>query len=118
MLWTGRILSGLAVAAFIAGGIGKLVGGPHIEQQFEHLNLPLDMRVPLAVLEIACAVIYAIPATSLLGAILLAGYMGGTICAHWSVGDNMIVQITIGVVVWIGIFLREPRLWSILPIRW
>lgn len=117
VLWTGRVLSGLVAAAFLASGVGKLVGGEQLQEGFEHLGLSLDLRFPLAVLEIICAVIYAIPATCILGAILLTGYMGGAICTHWSVGDPFYVQIVLGVLVWLGVYLREPRLWSLLPIR-
>ena len=73
--------------------------------------------MPLAILEISCAVIYLIPVTSVLGAILLAGYMGGAICTHWRVGDPFFAQIGIGVVVWLGLWLREGRLKGLIPLR-
>jgi hypothetical protein len=75
------------------------------------------MLVPLAILEAACAIVYLIPATSVLGAILLAGYMGGAICTHWRVGDWYVLQILIAILVWVGIYLREPRLRAVLPLR-
>jgi hypothetical protein len=61
--------------------------------------------------------IYAIPQTAVLGAILLTGYMGGAIATHVRVGDGVVVHIIIGVLVWLGLFLREPRLRAILPWR-
>ncbi|WP_425398103.1 DoxX family protein [Aeoliella sp.] len=115
--WTGRFLSGSVAAAFLISGVGKLVGGEQLQEEFEHLGLSLDFRFPLAVLEVICAVIYAIPATCILGAILLTGYMGGAICTHWSAGDPFYIQIAVGVLVWLGVYVREPRLWSLLPIR-
>lgn len=113
----GWIISVLATGAFVMSGVMKLVGGAQLEEQFTHLGLPMSMRIPLAVLELTCAAIYIIPQTAVLGAILLAGYMGGAICTHWSVGDPFFVQAIIGVLVWVGIYLREPRLHSLLPIR-
>jgi hypothetical protein len=75
------------------------------------------MLVPLSILEISCVVIYLIPATSVLGAILLAGYMGGAICTHWRVGDPFFVQIALGILVWLGLYLRENRLKGLIPLR-
>jgi len=81
------------------------------------LGLPASMRVPLGILELTCAVIYMIPATSVLGSILLAGLMGGAIVTHWRVGEIFIPQIVIGVVAWGGVYLREPRLRSLIPLK-
>jgi hypothetical protein len=52
-----------------------------------------------------------------LGAILLAGYLGGAICTHWRVGDPFVVQIVLGLLVWLGIYLREDRLKALIPLR-
>jgi hypothetical protein len=117
VVWTGRVISGLASAAFVMSGLMKLKVGPELEQAFAHLQLPLTMRVPLAILELACVVVYMIPATAVLGAILLAGYLGGAILTHWRVGDPVIIPIVLGLLVWLGIYLREPRLKELIPIR-
>jgi Mn2+/Fe2+ NRAMP family transporter len=61
--------------------------------------------------------VYLIPATSVLGAILLAGYVGGAICTHWRVGDPFFLQVLIAILIWVGIYLREPRLKALLPVR-
>jgi hypothetical protein len=95
----------------------KVKGGPEVRQGLAHLGLPESMIVPLAILEISCTVIYLIPATSVLGAVLLAGYMGGAICTHWRVGDPFIAQIVIALLVWLGLYLREPRLKALIPLR-
>jgi hypothetical protein len=68
-------------------------------------------------LELSCTAIYLIPATSVLGAILLAGYMGGAICTHWRVGDPFFAQAAVGFFVWLGLYLREPRLKALIPLR-
>lgn len=115
--WTGRVLSGLVGLAFLASAIGKFVGGASLEDGFAHLGLPMEIQYPLAILELVVAIIYLIPQTAVLGAILLTGYIGGAICTHWRVGDVFIVQIIIGVLIWLGVFLRDRRLWVLLPFR-
>jgi hypothetical protein len=117
MVWVGRVLSGLLSLLLVMSAAMKLRGGPELAQGFAHLGLPDGMAVPLAILEISCVVIYLIPATSVLGAILLAGYMGGAICTHWRVGDPFLAQAAIGVLFWLGLYLREERLRALLPLR-
>jgi hypothetical protein len=73
--------------------------------------------MPLAMVEVSCVLIYLIPATSVLGAILLTGYMGGAICTHLRVGDPFFIQIALGVLVWLGLYLRDTRLRALIPIR-
>jgi DoxX-like protein len=62
-------------------------------------------------------VIYAIPRTAVLGAILLTGYIGGAICTHLRVGDPFFMQIGFGILVWLGLYLREDRLKELIPLR-
>jgi hypothetical protein len=116
-VWVGRVISGLVAAPFFLSAFMKLKGGPELTQGMAHLGLPESMLVPLAILELSCVVIYLIPPTSVLGAILLAGYMGGAICTHWRVGDPFVAQIVIALLVWLGLYLREDRLRSLIPLR-
>jgi hypothetical protein len=116
-VWAGRVISVLASLVFLFSAFLKLKGGPELAQGIAHLGLPESMVMPLAIVEISCTVIYLIPATSVLGAILLAGYVGGTICTHWRVGDPFFVQIVLGLLVWLGLYLREPRLKALIPLR-
>jgi hypothetical protein len=111
------VLSVLASLVFLFSAFIKLKGGPELAQGIAHLGLPASMMTPLSILEIACVVVYLIPATSVLGAILLAGYVGGTICTHWRVGDPFFIQIGLGIVVWLGLYLREDRLKALIPLR-
>nr|WP_207395811.1 DoxX family protein [Bremerella alba]MBA2114364.1 hypothetical protein [Bremerella alba] len=115
--WTGRAISALVGLAFLASAALKFVGGPGLEEGFSHLGLPMEIQYPLATLELVIAIIYLIPQTAVLGAILLTGYIGGAICTHWRVGDVFVVQVIIGVLIWLGIFLRDRRLWALLPVR-
>ncbi|MEQ1904900.1 MAG: DoxX family protein [Pirellulaceae bacterium] len=117
MVWTGRVITGLMGLAFLMSAVMKLTGGPDVAKQLEPMGLTVSMLLPLAILETVCVVIYLIPQTAVLGAILLTGYMGGAICTHWRVGEMFVPQILIGVLVWLGIYLREPKLRAILPIR-
>ncbi len=117
VVWTGRVISVLASLLFLFSAVLKVKGGPEVEQGFAHLGLPLSMMKPLAVLELSCVVIYLIPQTAVLGAILMAGYIGGAICTCWRVGDSFIVQVVLGILLWLGLYLREPRLKDLIPIR-
>ena len=115
--WTSWILSGLTSAMFLFSAAMKLVGGPEVEKGFAHLGLPMSIAVPLAILELACVVVYLIPKTAVLGAVLQAGYLGGAICTHWRVGDPFFFHIVLGLVLWLALWLREPRLQPLLPLR-
>ena len=117
VVWIGRGVSILASFPFLMSSIMKLKGGPEVLQGFGHLGLPESMRIPLAILELACVLIYLIPPTGVLGAVLLTGYLGGAICTHWRVGDPFMVQVVLGLVVWLGLYLREGRLRPLLPVR-
>ena len=117
VVWVGWALSILAALLFLFSAFLKLKGGPDLDKGMEHLGLPASMVMPLAILELTCLAIYLIPATSVLGAILLAGYIGGTIVTHWRAGDPFIVNIVLGLVIWLGIYLREPRLKELIPLR-
>ena len=116
-VWVGRVISVLASLVYLMSAFLKLKGGPELAQGIAHLGIPESMVMPLAIVEISCTVIYLIPPTSVLGAILLSGYIGGAICTHWRVGDPFFVQIALGILVWVGLYLREPRLKELIPLR-
>jgi hypothetical protein len=117
VVWVGRVISVLASLLFLMSAFMKLKGGAELTQGMAHLGLPESLVKPLAILELSCVVIYLIPATSVLGAILLTGYLGGAICTHLRVGDPFIVQMALGVFVWLGLYLREDRLKALIPLR-
>ncbi len=116
-MWIGRLISVLASLLFLLSAFLKLKDGPDLTKGIAHLGLPEAMVVPLAILEISCVVIYLIPATSVLGAILFTGYIGGTICTCWRVGDPVFLQIAIGILIWLGLYLRESRLKALIPLK-
>ena len=115
--WVGRVISVLVSLVFGVSASMKLNGGAKVMQGMAHLGLPESLIVPLAILEISCVVIYLIPATSVLGAILLTGFIGGAICTHLRVGDPFFIQIALGIFVWLSLYLRENRLKELIPLR-
>ena len=117
IVWTGRVITVLVSPLFLFSAAMKFMGGADVKEGMAHLGLPESMIVPLGILEAACTVIYLIPATSVVGAILLAGYMGGAICTHWRAGDPVVGQTAIALVIWLAIYLREPRLKALIPLR-
>src|SRR5436309_7235829 len=117
IVWLGRVISVLASLVFAASSFMKLKGGAEVTEGMAHLGWPESLMIPLAILEISCVLIYLIPATSALGAILLTGYVGGAICTHLRVGDPFFVQIALGIFVWLGLYLRESRLKELIPLR-
>ena len=113
----GRGISILVSLVFLFSAFLKLKGGPEVLKGIAHLGFPEPLILPLAILELSCVVIYLIPATSVLGAILLTGYIGGAICTHWRVGDPFVVQAVLGIMVWLGVYLRDSRLKGLIPLR-
>jgi hypothetical protein len=116
-LWVGRAISGLVALVFVISAAMKLKGGAEVAQGMTHLGLPESLILPLAILEVSCVAFYLIPATSVLGAILLTGYMGGAISTHVRVGDPVFIQIALGALVWLGLYLREKRLRELIPLK-
>ena len=117
VVWGGRVISGLVSLAFLMSAFMKMKGGAEVTEGMAHLGLAESLIVPLAILELSCVVIYLIPVTSVLGAILLTGYMGGAICTHLRAGDPFYFQIGFGILVWLGLYLRESRLMALIPLR-
>ena len=117
MVWSGRVISGLLSLLFLVSAGMKLKGGAGVTEGMAHLGLPESLIVPLGILEVSCVVIYLISATSMVGGILLTGYLGGAICAHLRVGDPFFFQIILGICVWLGLYLRDNRLRDLLPLR-
>lgn len=115
--WAGRGLTFLVSALLIMSAVMKLRGGPEFDEGMLKMGIPGTMRVPLGILELTCVLLYLLPPTSVLGAILLTGYMGGAICTHWRIGDSFAMQAVIGVLIWLGICLRDDRLWQLIPLR-
>jgi hypothetical protein len=117
IVWVGRVISVLVSLLFLMSAFLKVKDGPEVMKGIAHLGIPESMIVPLSILEISCVVIYLIPPISVLGAILLTGYIGGAMCTHWRVGDPFFLHIALGILVWLGLYLRENRLKELIPVR-
>lgn len=117
MFWAGWVLAVVPSGLLIFSGVMKLTRSPEVLKGFADVGWPERLAVPLGVTELLCTLIFLIPKTSVLGAILLTGYMGGAIATHVRLGEPFVVQALVGVVVWLSIFLREARLRAILPLR-
>lgn len=117
LMWTGRVISGLIALLLTMSAVMKLMGGAEVMAGFARMGLPESLRVPLGILEFSCVAIYLIPATSVTGAILLTGYVGGAIVTHLRIGEPVYIQITLGILIWLGLYLREQRLKALIPLR-
>ncbi len=118
MLWAGRITSALPVLMLLFSGIMKLVKPAGVVEGFTRLGYDESLAVGLGIVELGCTVLYLIPRTSVLGAILLTGYLGGAIATHVRIGDpQFFFPIILGVLVWGGLYLRDNRLRALLPLR-
>jgi len=112
-LWTGRILSTLAVLFLIFDTVIKLMQIQPVKESFARLGYPTSIAVAIGALELACLALYLIPRTSILGAVLLTGYLGGAVATHMRVGDPLLSHtffpVYIGALIWAGLALRNPR---------
>lgn len=115
--WIGWTLSALPAGMLLFSAVMKFGNSPDLTKGFEHLGWPLHLAVPLGVLELACALLYLIPRTAVLGAILVAGYLGGAIATHVRLEEPFFMQAGLGVVMWLGLYLRDPRLRTLIPLR-
>ena len=95
MRWIGRVITGLTALMFLFSASMKLVGGPEIQKAMEPLGLPGSLLLPLAILELSCLLVYLLPPTSVLGAIVLTGYLGGAILTHVRVGEPFVFPLVV-----------------------
>ncbi|MDQ0466564.1 hypothetical protein QO010_004359 [Caulobacter ginsengisoli] len=121
MLWTGRVLSALFVL-FMLFDIGiKLSGLPIVDETMAALGWPSGWGMPLAILELALLVLYLIPRTALLGAVLLTGLFGATVATHLRVGNPLFSHVLFGVYLalfaWGGLWLRDASLRPVFPLK-
>lgn len=120
-IWTGRILSGLAMAFLIFDGVMKFFMDklpPEALKAGEALQWPMELMPVVGTILLACVALYIIPRTSILGAILLTGYLGGAIASHMRVSNPLFTHtlfpIYIAVLIWLGLYLRDARVKTII----
>jgi hypothetical protein len=120
-LWAGRILSGLPALFLLADSVGKFVKPAPVVEGTVKLGYQESVLLPLGFVLLACTVLYLIPRTSVVGAILLTGYLGGAVATHVRVGDplfsHVLFPVYFGILLWGGLFLRDDRLRALIPLR-
>lgn len=122
-IWTGRVLSGLVILFLAVDGAMKLVPIAPVTEAMTQLGYPgsADLARGLGVLTLVCTALYAFPRTSVLGAILLTGYLGGAMATHLRVGSplfsHLLFGFYLGLMVWGGLYLRDERLRALIPVR-
>jgi cytochrome b subunit of formate dehydrogenase len=113
----GWVLSALVGLLLIVGAVMTLANPAAMMEGFQKYGYPASTLVPIAIVELVCAVLYLIPSTSVLGAILLAAYFGGAVSTHVRAAEGFVPAVVAGVLAWIALYLREPRLRALTPLR-
>jgi hypothetical protein len=117
MYWAGWVLSVLPMPLFALSAFMKLTKGEEAVKGIAKFGWQESSLLPLGIVELACVVVYLIPQTAVLGAILLTGYLGGAVATHARLGESFSMPIIIGVVLWLGLFLRDARVRALIPLR-
>ena len=118
--WAGWIISILVVLFLAFDGITKVIKDPHVLSAMADLVFPVSTIVAIGAVLLICTLLYAIPQTSVLGAIFLTAHLGGAVAVQVRVGHPLFESsfpIIFGILVWLGIYLREPRLRALVPFR-
>src|SRR5438046_4803399 len=122
-LWLGRVLSGLVILFLLFDGAIKLVPWPVVTETMDRIGYGSSETLArsLGIITIVCTVLYSVPPTSMLGAILLTGYLGGAMASHLRIGSSLFTHILfgfyLGLMVWRGLWFRDRKLRALLPFR-
>jgi hypothetical protein len=119
-LWAGRMMSAAVVVALAADGAIQLFAPAQIASTLRETGFAMGVTRIVGPIILVCAILYAIPATAVLGAILVTGFLGGAICAHVRIGEfgspPEIISLFLGAMTWGGLYARDPRIRAILPL--
>jgi len=119
-LWAGRIMSAFVVFALLADGAIQLFAPAQIAGMLQETGFAVEATRVVGPIILACAILYAIPATAVLGAILVTGFLGGAICAHVRIGElgspPELISLLLGAMTWGALYARDPRIRAILPL--
>jgi hypothetical protein len=121
--WTGRVLSGLVIVFLLFDGAIKLVPWPIVTETMDKMGYGSSETLvrSLGIITIVCTVLYSVPPTSILGAILLTGYLGGAMASHVRIDSPLfshtLFGFYLGVMAWGGLWLRDPDLRNLIPFR-
>jgi hypothetical protein len=119
-LWAGRMMSAFVVIALVADGTIQLFAPTQIASLLQETGFAMDLTRVLGPIVLSCAILYAIPATAVLGAILVTSFLGGAICAHVRIGElgspPEFISMFLDAMTWGGLYARDPRVRTILPL--
>ena len=119
--WAGYIVSGLPALFLLMDAVGKLVRPAAVVEGTVSLGYPESVILPLGVTLLVCTVLYIVPQTTMLGAILLTGYLGGAVATHVRLGNpiftHTLFPVYLGIFVWLGLYLRDTRIRGLVPLR-
>jgi hypothetical protein len=114
-------MTGLAVAFLLFDSVLKFTGMQAVVDASNQLGIPLHLNPGIGILLLACLALYAVPRTSVLGAILLTGYLGGAVAMHLRVGNPLFTHLLfptyVGMLIWGGLYLRDPLVHALIPLR-
>ncbi len=118
-LWTGRVMSGVMTLLFIVDGVTKLIPIQPVVAGMKEAGIALELARPIGLAVLVPAVLYAIPQTAVLGAVLLTGFLGGAMAAHLRDTTPQLPHdlfiLLLGILTWLGLWLRQPRLRALMP---
>ncbi|OLD52366.1 MAG: hypothetical protein AUI83_09700 [Armatimonadetes bacterium 13_1_40CM_3_65_7] len=119
--WAGVVLTVLPVLFMLFDSVIHLMVIPPVVESFTQLGYPVSTARALGVIELVCIALYLIPRTSVLGAVLLTGYLGGAVATNLRVGSPLfshtLFPVYVGVLAWGGLFLRDERVRALIPVR-
>ena len=120
-IWIGRVLSALAILFLLFDSVVKLLQLPVAIEGTTQLGYPAGVVFGIGLVELVCLVLYVIPQTSVFGAILFTGYLGGAIATHVRIGSplftHVLFPIYVAVLIWGGLYARDDRLRALIPLR-
>jgi hypothetical protein len=118
MLWAGRIMSAVPALMVLLASVMKLAKVPAVVEGTAHAGFSQGLVVPIGILELICVVVYLIPRTAVLGAILLTGLLGGATVTTLRIGDPTFpMPVVLGMMAWGGLYLRDMRVRGLIPVR-
>ena len=119
-LWAGRIMSAVVIVALAADGTIQVFAPTQIASILQETGFAMDLTRIVGPIVLACALLYALPATAVLGAILVTGFLGGAICAHLRIGElgspPELISLVLGALTWGGLYARDARIRALLPL--
>jgi hypothetical protein len=119
--WAGIVVSAIPILFLLMDAVGKLFKPPMVVDATVELGYPESVIVPLGIILLISTLLYAFPKTAIIGAILLTGYLGGAVATHVRISNplftHQLVPVYMGILIWLGLFLRDARLRSLIPIR-